>query len=193
VLTLLLVMFMTSEIWRYVGTLASPRLLILIGGPVLTAFALIGVGLDANYDRDKRWVRRSARSGSWPLAVKARLSGIGAATAAAPRRDPPCVCPRHRARNQRGTQPVASKGSATVIAWAARLRPCLHADQQPHLAVDAMDHAGCDRVLTELPATQRLPHLRGRWQCWRSAARSSDRVPGWRRDSGRPAELAGSG
>jgi hypothetical protein len=54
VLTLLLVMFMTSEIWRYVGTLAGPRLLILIGGPVLTAFALIGVGLDANYDRDKR-------------------------------------------------------------------------------------------------------------------------------------------
>jgi hypothetical protein len=45
VLTLLLVMFMTGEAWRYVGTLAGPRLLVLIGGPILTAFVLIGVGL----------------------------------------------------------------------------------------------------------------------------------------------------
>jgi hypothetical protein len=45
VLTLLLVMFMTGEAWRYAGTLAGPRLLVLIGGPVLTAFVLIGVGL----------------------------------------------------------------------------------------------------------------------------------------------------
>ena len=45
VLTLLLVMFMTGEAWRYAGTLAGPRLLVLIGGPALTAFVLIGVGL----------------------------------------------------------------------------------------------------------------------------------------------------
>jgi hypothetical protein len=45
VLTLLLVMFMTGEVWRYVGTLAGPRLLVVIGGPVLAAFVLIGVGL----------------------------------------------------------------------------------------------------------------------------------------------------
>jgi hypothetical protein len=45
VLTLLLVMFMTGEVWRYVGTLAGPRLLVVIAGPVLTAFALIAVGL----------------------------------------------------------------------------------------------------------------------------------------------------
>jgi hypothetical protein len=45
VLTLLLVMFMTGEAWRYVGTLAGPRLLVVIGGPVLAAFVLIGVGL----------------------------------------------------------------------------------------------------------------------------------------------------
>ena len=45
VLTLLLVMFMTGEAWRYVGTLAGPRLLVVIGGPLLTAFILIGVGL----------------------------------------------------------------------------------------------------------------------------------------------------
>jgi hypothetical protein len=45
VLTLLLVMFMTGEAWRYVGALTGPRLLVLISGPVLAAFALIGVGL----------------------------------------------------------------------------------------------------------------------------------------------------
>jgi hypothetical protein len=45
VLTLLLVMFMTGEAWRYVGTRAGPRLVVLIAGPVLAAFALIGVGL----------------------------------------------------------------------------------------------------------------------------------------------------
>jgi hypothetical protein len=45
VLTLLLVMFMTGEAWRYVGALTGPRLLVLIAGPVLAAFALIGVGL----------------------------------------------------------------------------------------------------------------------------------------------------
>ena len=45
VLTLLLVMFMTGEAWRYVGTLAGPRLLVVIGGPLLAAFVLIGVGL----------------------------------------------------------------------------------------------------------------------------------------------------
>jgi hypothetical protein len=45
VLTLLLVMFMTGEAWRYIGALTGPRLLVLIAGPVLAAFALIGVGL----------------------------------------------------------------------------------------------------------------------------------------------------
>jgi hypothetical protein len=45
VLTLLLVMFMTGEAWRYVGALTGPRLLVLIAGPILAAFALIGVGL----------------------------------------------------------------------------------------------------------------------------------------------------
>jgi hypothetical protein len=45
VLTLLLVMFMTGEAWRYVGALTGPRLVVLIAGPVLAAFALIGVGL----------------------------------------------------------------------------------------------------------------------------------------------------
>ena len=45
VLTLLLVMFMTGEAWRYIGALTGPRLLVLISGPVLAAFALIGVGL----------------------------------------------------------------------------------------------------------------------------------------------------
>jgi hypothetical protein len=45
VLTLLLVMFMTGEVWRYVGTLAGPRLLVVIAGPVLSAFTLIAVGL----------------------------------------------------------------------------------------------------------------------------------------------------
>jgi hypothetical protein len=45
VLTLLLVMFMTGEAWRYVGALTGPWLLVLIAGPVLAAFALIGVGL----------------------------------------------------------------------------------------------------------------------------------------------------
>ena len=45
VLTLLLVMFMTGEAWRYVGALTGPRLLVLIAGPVLAAFAVIGVGL----------------------------------------------------------------------------------------------------------------------------------------------------
>ena len=44
-LTLLLVMFMTGEAWRYVGALTGPRLLVLIAGPVLAAFALFGVGL----------------------------------------------------------------------------------------------------------------------------------------------------
>jgi hypothetical protein len=45
VLTLLLVMFMTGEVWRYVGTLAGPRLLVVIAGPALAAFTLIAVGL----------------------------------------------------------------------------------------------------------------------------------------------------
>jgi hypothetical protein len=45
VLTLLLVMFMTGEVWRYAGTRAGPRLLLMIAGPVLAAFVLIGVGL----------------------------------------------------------------------------------------------------------------------------------------------------
>ena len=45
VLTLLLVMFMTGEAWRYIGALTGPRLLVLIAGPVLAAFTLIGVGL----------------------------------------------------------------------------------------------------------------------------------------------------
>jgi hypothetical protein len=45
VLTLLLVMFMTGEAWRYVGALTGPRLVVLIAGPVLAALALIGVGL----------------------------------------------------------------------------------------------------------------------------------------------------
>ena len=45
VLTLLLVMFMTGEAWRYIGALTGPRLVVLIAGPVLAAFALIGVGL----------------------------------------------------------------------------------------------------------------------------------------------------
>jgi hypothetical protein len=36
---------MTGEAWRYVGALTGPRLLVLIAGPVLAAFALIGVGL----------------------------------------------------------------------------------------------------------------------------------------------------
>ena len=45
VLTLLLVMFMTGEAWRYIGALTGPRLIVLIAGPVLAAFALIGVGL----------------------------------------------------------------------------------------------------------------------------------------------------
>jgi hypothetical protein len=45
VLTLLLVMFMTGEVWRYAGTRAGPRLVLMIAGPVLTALALIGVGL----------------------------------------------------------------------------------------------------------------------------------------------------
>jgi hypothetical protein len=45
VLTLLLVMFMTGEVWRYAGTRAGPRLVLMIAGPVLTAFALIAVGL----------------------------------------------------------------------------------------------------------------------------------------------------
>jgi hypothetical protein len=45
VLTLLLVMFMTGEAWRYVGTLAGPRLVVVIGGPLLAAFVLIAVGL----------------------------------------------------------------------------------------------------------------------------------------------------
>ena len=39
VLTLLLVMFMTGEAWRYVGTLAGPRLLVVIAGLVLSASA----------------------------------------------------------------------------------------------------------------------------------------------------------
>jgi hypothetical protein len=33
VLTLLLVMFMTGEAWRYIGALTGPRLLVLITGP----------------------------------------------------------------------------------------------------------------------------------------------------------------
>ena len=41
----LLVMFMTGEVWRYVGTLAGPRLVVVIAGPVLSAFTLIAVGL----------------------------------------------------------------------------------------------------------------------------------------------------
>jgi hypothetical protein len=45
VLTLLLVMFMTGEAWRYIGALTGPRLVVLIAGPVLAAFALTGVGL----------------------------------------------------------------------------------------------------------------------------------------------------
>jgi hypothetical protein len=45
VLTLLLVMFMTGEAWRYIGALTGPRLLVLITGPILAAFTLIGVGL----------------------------------------------------------------------------------------------------------------------------------------------------
>jgi hypothetical protein len=45
VLTLLLVMFMTGEAWRYIGALTGPRLIVLIAGPLLAAFALIGVGL----------------------------------------------------------------------------------------------------------------------------------------------------
>jgi hypothetical protein len=45
VLTLLLVMFMTGEAWRYIGALTGPRLVVLIAGPVVAAFALIGVGL----------------------------------------------------------------------------------------------------------------------------------------------------
>jgi hypothetical protein len=45
VLTLLLVMFMTGEVWRYAGTRTGPRLLLMIAGPVLAAFVLIWVGL----------------------------------------------------------------------------------------------------------------------------------------------------
>jgi hypothetical protein len=45
VLTLLLVMFMTGEVWRYAGTRAGPRLVLMIAGPVMTALALIAVGL----------------------------------------------------------------------------------------------------------------------------------------------------
>ena len=56
VLTLLLVMFMTGEAWRYVGALTGPRLLVLIAGPVLAAFALIGVGLGRQLARPKPFV-----------------------------------------------------------------------------------------------------------------------------------------
>lgn len=45
VLTLFLVMFMTGEVWRYVGGLAGPRLVVLIAGPILAAVALAWVGL----------------------------------------------------------------------------------------------------------------------------------------------------
>jgi hypothetical protein len=36
---------MTGEAWRYIGALTGPRLVVLIAGPVLAFFALIGVGL----------------------------------------------------------------------------------------------------------------------------------------------------
>ena len=55
VLTLLLVMFMTGEAWRYIGALTGPRLVVLIAGPVLAAFALIGVGLAASSAQPKRF------------------------------------------------------------------------------------------------------------------------------------------
>src|SRR4029450_6219282 len=45
VLTLLLVMFMTGEAWRYVGALTGPRLLVLIAGAVLAAVAPVGGGV----------------------------------------------------------------------------------------------------------------------------------------------------
>jgi hypothetical protein len=65
VLTLLLVMFMTGEAWRYVGTLAGPRLLVVIGGPLLAAFVLIGVGLGRQL-RPAETVRVPGVAGSEP-------------------------------------------------------------------------------------------------------------------------------
>jgi hypothetical protein len=65
VLTLLLVMFMTGEAWRYVGTLAGPRLLLVIGGPLLAAFVLIGVGLGRQL-RPAETVRVPGASASEP-------------------------------------------------------------------------------------------------------------------------------
>jgi hypothetical protein len=69
VLTLLLVMFMTGEAWRYVGTLAGPRLLVVIGGPVLSAFVLIGVGLGRQLRANQTVVvpgpGRGSRPGRW--------------------------------------------------------------------------------------------------------------------------------
>jgi hypothetical protein len=70
VLTLLLVMFMTGEVWRYVGTLAGPRLLVVIGGPVLAAFVLIGVGLGRQL-RPAETVRVGAAEGEPAHAVVA--------------------------------------------------------------------------------------------------------------------------
>jgi hypothetical protein len=70
VLTLLLVMFMTGDAWRYVGALTGPRLLILISGPVLAAFALIGVGLGRQLRPAKRFVSlappRAGQPPPWP-------------------------------------------------------------------------------------------------------------------------------
>jgi hypothetical protein len=70
VLTLLLVMFMTGEAWRYAGTLAGPRLLVLIGGPALTAFVLIGVGLGRQL-RPAETVRVPGTTDGQPRAVVA--------------------------------------------------------------------------------------------------------------------------
>jgi hypothetical protein len=63
--TLLLVMFMTGEAWRYIGALTGPRLLVLITGPILAAFALIGVGLGRQL-RPAETVRVPGATGGTP-------------------------------------------------------------------------------------------------------------------------------
>jgi hypothetical protein len=71
VLTLLLVMFMTGEAWRYVGALSRPRLVVLIAGPFLAAFGLIGVGLSRQLRAAETVLVPGTGAGDPPRAVMA--------------------------------------------------------------------------------------------------------------------------
>jgi hypothetical protein len=74
--TLLLVMFMAGEAWRYVGALTGPRLVVLISGPFLAAFALIGVGPGRQLrPAETAHVRGAAKGEPAPAVVAPSTSG----------------------------------------------------------------------------------------------------------------------